>query len=787
MGKRWHGSMRGKPCSHPDKLLENHLINTKDIALKLAKHYKLSVTEEEKEAFLMHDLGKAHPAFQYKICRACPEARECSAACIKYNTDLIDVGHAAPSASLAMIYTKNLLISEVIRCHHTSLKDIDEIRNYWVNGDYNDRLQELKAIYTWPSLTKLGLWSKPPNSWLEDFPEEDEWYDICFELTELDIPINEPEEMVKLWLSIRKLYSLLVAADRLEAVVGGLWEKNRLDIIPSRINNFLNNIKNKAEGLGRNKLAKWRTSLYEEVTASAKEKLVKPNIYTLTLPTGAGKTLIGLSTAAIAAEKFEATGIIYVLPFISLVEQNAEVAGHLFKEVQEDHHLAYSKENKDIFDKDAEDKIEFLSFFRYWDSPVIVTTLSKLWEVIYSPRANDVMNFHRLSQAVIVLDEPQSIPVKYWEGLGKTFKLISQELGTTFILMTATQPKIVQGIELVNKQVYFPKERYTVNWLEEKLNLEDLPTFLDDKGWQDKDSLVIMNTREAALKLYLEAKRRKLPSYLLSRWLTPTDRKKVMEILKEKEELEEKRCLIATQVVEAGVDLDFAFIFRDLAPFDNIVQAAGRCNRHGLNDDLGEVWVRELCAKLANNTNRTLSSYVYDKVLLNQTRLLLSNVNKFAESEVANMVAQYYLNLEQAVSSDELWSDIIEGRWGSYYYLYEEQIPEIALIVDYDGSRAELLDELEKLPAGYSSLARRKAINQELGQHSINVSAKFIEEWDASLASFLITDEKPILEKTPFSWWILHPDGIGKIYFPMCGFIPLKYRDEVFDLCDMGY
>ena len=97
-----------------------------------------------------------------------------------------------------------------------------------------------------------------------------------------------------------------------------------------------------------------------------------------------------------------------------------------------------------------------MSFFRYWDMPIIVTTLSKLWDTIYSPRANDTMNFHRLSQSIVVLDEPQTIPAEYWDGFGKTLELLNQQWQTTFILMTATQPAIVHGTELAPEKVSFP-------------------------------------------------------------------------------------------------------------------------------------------------------------------------------------------------------------------------------------------------------------------------------------------------------------------------------------------
>lgn len=776
--------MRGKPCSHPSKLLEDHLINTNNIALSIAGHYGLSLSEKEQAALLLHDLGKAHPAFQKRLCRACPDAGSCPQVCRKSPPDQVYTGHAAPSASLAMAYTKDVVLSEAIRRHHGALQDLTEVKAYWVNGNYAERVKELEAIYSWPGAAALELWEQVPRSWLENFPGEDDWYNLCFDLLEMDMPGDDPQAMSKLWIDLRKIYSLLVAADRWDAAVGKEWQTDGLNIEPLRIQGFLETIKDKAQELGRGGLAQWRTAIYDQVLGHAAEKMTAPGLYTLTLPTGAGKTLIGLSTAALAAKRFFGTGIIYVLPFISLVEQNAEVAGQLFGQVQEDHHLAY--QDIDELKQYSEDvpRQEFVSFFRYWDAPVIVTTLSKLWEVIYSPRANDSMNFHRLSRAVVVLDEPQSIPVKYWEGLGKTLELIAEEWDTTFILMTATQPGIVKGVELVKEKVHFPRERYSVNWVNTPLTVDDLPVFLDDKGWQSEDSLVILNTRESALRTFLAAVERKLPAYLLSRWLTATDRTKTMQTLQAMEEKKQQRCLVSTQVVEAGVDLDFALAFRDLAPFDSIIQAAGRCNRHAGYEGLREVWV----AELENEQGRALSSFVYDKTLLNQTRTILAGSQVLPERDVPGKVSEYYRLLEQAVAQDEIWPDLCSGRWGSYRYLYDLQMPEVSLVIDRDGTVADLLEELSSLPAGFKTLARRRNINREIGRHTISVAEKYLQEWDTRLTGFMITDTRPALEKIPnTNLWILHPEGIGQVYSSQFGFIPLKYYEQIRDLDDRSY
>ncbi|NLU47832.1 MAG: hypothetical protein GXX02_07710, partial [Syntrophomonadaceae bacterium] len=260
-----------------------------------------------------------------------------------------------------------------------------------------------------------------------------------------------------------------------------------------------------------------------------------------------------------------------------------------------------------------------------------------------------------------------------------------------------------------------------------------------------------------------------------SRWLTPWDRQHILEELLRLEQAGKPRCLIATQVVEAGVDLDFDLVFRDLAPFDSIVQAAGRCNRHAKRDKPGELWVAEL--EDDEDRDRSLASYVYRSTLLNQTRNLLQEYMTFSEDQIALAVVEYYHRLSNSVIPDELWTDVVKGHWGTVHPLYPEQIPEDSLLIDRDGSVAKLLEELQSLPLTIENLSRRRTINRLLSQHAINVRPKLLEEWENRLGGFMIGDKQEILTRTA-SWWLLHPPGIEKVYSPEAGFIPLKYSEQ---------
>jgi len=189
--------MHGKACSHPGKLLENHLVNTRDIALSLASHYGLSLDEREQQALLMHDIGKAHPAFQRRLCRACTDAGAC-AVVHRQTTDQVYTGHAIPSASLVMSQTRNFILAEAVRRHHGALQDLDEIKRHWVSGDYSERLQELNALYPWAGMLTLGLWEAMPVDFTRGFPDQDSWEDMCFDQLEILLPVKDPASMSQL-------------------------------------------------------------------------------------------------------------------------------------------------------------------------------------------------------------------------------------------------------------------------------------------------------------------------------------------------------------------------------------------------------------------------------------------------------------------------------------------------------------------------------------------------------------------------------------------------------------
>ncbi|NLU49275.1 MAG: CRISPR-associated endonuclease Cas3'', partial [Syntrophomonadaceae bacterium] len=479
----------GNIFSNRDKELPDHLISTTAIADVIAKGCGVELSEKDRLAILLHDIAKAHPRFQKRLLQN--KGR---------------FGHSEPSSALVFGLTRDMICAEAIRRHHSRLQNIDEVKKFWGNEwDYKtEKAGGLNSVIAglqwWQGAEEIAEKCRlEVSSWLDLLPDQDEWEDILFDLD--DYGCDQNEGVVNDWLRLRMLYSILVAADRYEAAVSKKTiNYSPLISDPAKIDDYLS-------GTEPSDISAWRNEIRLEVVQNAERFIQKPGVFTLTLPTGAGKTLIGMEIAMQVARRFQYSTLIYVLPFVSLVEQNADVAAKLFDVVQEDHYLSYPESDSE----EATPEERFVAFFRYWQEPVIVTTLAKLWNVLYSPRANDTMSFHRLSNSVVILDEPQVVRTSCWEGFGKTLQLLVDKLGTTFILMTATQPEIARGTELAPESVKFPLVRHELHWISgqgKRMSIAEAADFLIRQGVLEKSSLLVLNTRESALRMYGEMKKR---------------------------------------------------------------------------------------------------------------------------------------------------------------------------------------------------------------------------------------------------------------------------------------
>lgn len=325
-------------------------------------------------------------------------------------------------------------------------------------------------------------------------------------------------------------------------------------------------------------------------------------IYTLSAPTGAGKTLSTLAFALSHAVKHQLRRVIFVMPYLNIIEQNALVYREAFQKygdglVLEDHSLVELPEEQRLL---AEN----------WDAPIIVTTTVRFFEGLFANRSSPCRRLHNIASSIILFDEAQSLPPQLAISTLAAISYLVERFGCSAVFTTATQP----AFELFNDQV----KQYTASgWRPLELVPKELKVFERTRKIQVKwrghlpweviagemiaepRALVIVNTRKQARILYHEFEKKLGTAqnlYFLSTDMCPAHRlaiiEKVKTILSEKVHATEiEKCyLVSTQCVEAGVDLDFPMVWRALGPLEAIVQAAGRCNRHG-NLPLGRIVV----------------------------------------------------------------------------------------------------------------------------------------------------------------------------------------------------
>ena len=748
------GSLSGDLKSHSGKRLIDHLLGTAELSRQIVEFHGLEdIAFDVEAAALTHDPGKAAPEFQ------------------KYLTGKgKGVNHSLPSSFFTFSLQQDnadpfdaFFSVEAVRRHHSKIEDWSTSSPFWANYRASQKKigEDMRALLPqWPCPLDERCWKKFIYAVDDRHPE--------------DYPFPD------YWLRLRSVLSVLVAGDRLDAInVKAVNLQPLPDFTPYPFPSA-------TEASERRRATDaWRSEVAESCLRSVAE-IRYPGLFTLTLPTGAGKTHIGLRTAHTLAKSLGYSTIVYALPFISIVEQNAEFAEKVFgtESVQEDHSLMLSnldeEDETQAYDTDGGKATaaawrRSMRLFRYWGSPVVVTTMVQLWNTIFNPKAGATIDFHRLRNAVVLMDEPQGIDCHLWPELGKVLTFIHERWGNVFVLMTATQPKIFEGMELAPR-VRFPFNRHRYRFVEGKHLLSDLPGLLREHipAFSESSGMLVFNTRGSARAAYelLKPLFGDAPVFMLSRWMTPRHRRETLDLIKDLERKGETHYLIATQVVEAGVDLDFNWVFRDFAPLDSLIQVAGRCNRSAEREKEGLVLISTL-----QNENRWAFSTIYDSTPLGQTRSLLEEFLSFGEDEVPNIVARYYQALSESVAPKPLWKNIEDGKWGEYIPFFKEENFDVPVYVDHDGDLDDLLNALMTLDKTLDNRERLKALNNRLQQYAIGVKKGLLDAWTQRMVYIDGGEEREGLESIG-DYYVIRPEGIGeeegKIYHPTAGFSPVK-------------
>ena len=333
-------------------------------------------------------------------------------------------------------------------------------------------------------------------------------------------------------------------------------------------------------------------------------------IYSLTVPTGGGKTLASLRFALHHAQRYKMDRIIYVVPFTTIIDQNADIVrkildGHDPNETRDvvvlEHHSDLTPEEQGWREKILTEN---------WDAPIIYTTSVQFLGTLFGAGTRSARRMHQLANAVLIFDEIQALPIKCIHLFNNAINFLVQQCGSTAVLCTATQP-LLDRVDPAKGAIAIPPPpdgelMPDVRGLFQDLRRVDIINRRKAGGWTYEEiaehaaaevrrvnnCLVIVNTKEAAQTLYQLSKERKaFAVHHLSTNMCPAHRKLVLAKVRKQLWKSERMLCISTQLIEAGVDVDFGSVVRFTAGLDSIAQAAGRCNRNGKSSEPAKVHI----------------------------------------------------------------------------------------------------------------------------------------------------------------------------------------------------
>lgn len=624
-------------------------------------------------AGLWHDLGKYNPRFQkyLELCNAASQQEE--------SEPRDRVPHAIYGAKLAAEEFEPLAL--LIAGHHTGLQTFDKLGTHLIDRVdaeiYQTILQKAKE-----EAIDLEIGSKATQQ-LEKLVRDEYSYDFLLRLLFsclVDADYLDTEEHFDLANAKQRGSNITVLElwESLKASQQQLLEKAKA--YPTVVNQV-------------------RAEVYESCMAAATNKT---GLFRLAVPTGGGKTRSGLAFALAHAVKYDLDRVIVAVPYTSIIEQTVGVYRSIFGEAAVlEHHSAVQPDDRNEEDARLRQAQARLAT-QNWDVPLIVTTTVQLFESLFSNRTSRCRKLHNIVNSVIILDEVQTLPASLLDPILSVLKELCQQYQVSVVLCTATQPALegetpylsgfatgtVRDIipPIVAKQHFSALSR--VNYTVPK----------DEWSWarvaqevnQHEQALVILNTRKDALAILEE-----LPNsnseyiYHLSTLLCGQHRREALQQVRDRLKTNQPCLLISTQVVEAGVDLDFPVVYRAIGPLDRIVQAAGRCNREGLKPEKGQVIIfRPQEGKIPNGEYRKAFA---------ETDILLSREN--IDWDDPAIFETYFRKLYQGLDTDA-------KKVQDYRKVFD--FPEVAqrfklisddttpVLIDYDDRARELIQRLRR-------------------------------------------------------------------------------------------
>jgi CRISPR-associated endonuclease/helicase Cas3 len=703
----------------------------------LAEHFASAFANGDwgRLAGLWHDLGKYKPAFQEYIRKSSgyeyDDTNE-SAGPSRVDHSIVGALWAEKRFADSMPDIGRVL-GYLIAGHHAGLPDW--AHEIGIGGALGDRLKETEHL-------EKALEGMPPQSLLDaDLPSSMPGGKPPSRGGE-DILLNQ----IHLW--VRMLYSCLVDADFLDTesyMDGGIHSlrtsSDEIGVLPGlkrKFDLYMSEKEEQARLSDDSLVNRARAGILAECRAHA---AWAPGLFSLTVPTGGGKTLSGMAFALEHAIRHGKRRVVVVIPYTSIIEQTAKQYREIFgDEAVIEHHSNLDPERESERSKLASEN---------WDAPIIVTTNVQFFESLFAARSSACRKLHNLVDSVIILDEAQILPPGYLQPVVSVLKGLSNLFGASIVLCTATQPALAGRIESGQAQLRGFSEGSVREIMSDprglsatlkRIELKRHSKGEDPVSWEEIAAemrildcvLCVVNTRKDCRDLF-----ELLPegSVHLSALMCPEHRSEVVARIKAALAAADTLRVVSTQLVEAGVDIDFPVVYRALAGLDSMAQAAGRCNREGkLNASgrLGQVIVFRppkdapsgLLRKGQDAGSEMLRCFPEEAARLDPDlymryfKLYYKKVNSFDEKEIMRLLAgpdvlELKMQFRTAASKFSLIED---GGQKSVIVLYEAG-PEAGRI---SVSSAELVETLEKIGPNRDLMRRLQRFSVNIPSRAFN-------------------------------------------------------------------
>jgi CRISPR-associated endonuclease/helicase Cas3 len=747
--------------SHRNKPLIDHLKGVREKSVK--RGFPSDILEI---ASFFHDIGKCNLHFQHKLYGKNTGYSQHSYLSA-YITSFLLMGSNVFNGKVDVqkactdLVFHNIL-QNIIVSHHGNLRNIDAIVK-------EEPLREMVAF--------LGDAGSPFN--IEQFLQKyyapnatinlpREYYGEIFKPSVNIVDRWKPDSLNNFFSTVYN-FAQLIEADKRDASDNKEYQLSNISkdiaVLDNNINLFLGNLS------GDSALNKLRTA----IRLDAEQRLCRflleepdQRVFTLTSPTGSGKTFMMLKLANVIQQTKGEYGIIMGIPFTSIIDQTAQICSDtLLLKTLNYTSVANASQQMDELQKELEGHpsskdamkrlIDYSLIEESFDHPFVITTFVQLFQTLISNRNSTLLKLPNFTKRIFLIDEYQSLPANLYTFFCALLEEFCIRYDCYTILSTATMPSIkfndkrthVLGIkaEDVFKRFTSPREisdyqrfyrdpvfnRYSIK----NVGRKRLSGLLEEVVSETQSTLVILNTVRDSLELF-----DRIPhanKYLLNKNFTIASRLRIIGEIKDKLRRGEYVFLVSTQLIEAGVDVDFPVVYRDIAPLPSLIQSAGRCNRNGSMPQLGRVMLFTLVDEDQWGEEVVRAEYIYNRYEL---EFVNSNFSFIYEEDLLSVQATYFQNqagwkeIGRVGKGENLMEYIYTGQFEKLgeYRLIDDIEDEVSYFVGDAGLWDEFKQAYHNKPVDVKNFVamrlydtRLKGVRKKLSKYCVNVKIKPIE------------------------------------------------------------